>query len=164
MFTCCFTGHRPEKIDCSEPVIKKLLKEEIIKAIHEGYTEFITGAARGSDIWAGEIVIELKKEYKSIDLICAVPYPGFDKKWSLEWKNKYRKLLSSAKETVYIRRSFSYDSFQLRNKYMVDRSNMVIAVFNNERGGTYNTIRYAAKRGIKVINVLDDETKNTAKL
>ena len=39
---------------------------------------------------------------------------------------------------------------------MLDRYNLVIAVFNGERGGTKNTIDYAGGKGICVVNVLDN--------
>ena len=38
---------------------------------------------------------------------------------------------------------------------MVDRSNLVIAVFNGQKNGTKNTVDYAFRKGIGVINVLD---------
>lgn len=38
---------------------------------------------------------------------------------------------------------------------MVDRSNLVIAVWNGEKSGTKNTIDYAACKGVEVINVLE---------
>lgn len=40
---------------------------------------FITGMARGVDIWAAEIVLKLRKEHGDIKLICASPYEGFEK-------------------------------------------------------------------------------------
>ena len=46
------------------------------------------------------------------------------------------------------------------NEWMVDRSNLVIAVFTGQKSGTKNTIDYANKKGIRVINVL--ELCNTA--
>ena len=39
---------------------------------------------------------------------------------------------------------------------MVDRSDKVIAVYNGTRGGTYNTIKYAEKKNIQIVNVLTD--------
>ncbi|MCQ2287252.1 MAG: hypothetical protein MJZ76_10350, partial [Bacteroidales bacterium] len=47
--------------------------------------------------------------------------------------------------------SYSKSCFQVRNKWMVDRSNLVIAVYNGESGGTRNTIKYAEKHGIKIV-------------
>ena len=37
---------------------------------------------------------------------------------------------------------------------MVDTSNRVIAVFNGEKGGTLNTINYAKRKNVEVINLL----------
>ena len=45
--------------------------------------------------------------------------------------------------------------YQVRNKWMVDRSNLVIAVFNGKKSGTKNTVEYAKRKGIRVMNVLD---------
>ena len=39
---------------------------------------------------------------------------------------------------------------------MVDRSNLVISVFNGQKSGTKNTVDYAKKKGIKVTNVLEN--------
>jgi hypothetical protein len=39
---------------------------------------------------------------------------------------------------------------------MVDRSNLVIAVFNGKKSGTKNTVDYAIKKGINVYNVLQN--------
>lgn len=49
---CCFTGHRPEKINSSNEIIKSALEKEIHQAISDGFTVFISGMSRGVDIWA----------------------------------------------------------------------------------------------------------------
>lgn len=54
---CCFTGHRPEKLNRSEVEIKKDLEGAILQAIDDGFVTFITGMARGVDIRAGEIIL-----------------------------------------------------------------------------------------------------------
>ena len=38
---------------------------------------------------------------------------------------------------------------------MVDRSSLVIAVWNGQPSGTKNTIDYADRKDVKVVNVLD---------
>ena len=72
---CCFTGHRPNKLNYSESEIKLLLEKAIDSAISNGYVTFITGMAEGVDIWAAEIVLEKKKQNDALHLICAVPHP-----------------------------------------------------------------------------------------
>ena len=38
---------------------------------------------------------------------------------------------------------------------MVNKSNRVIAAYNGEKGGTKNTIDYACRVGINVVNIFD---------
>lgn len=76
--TCCFTGHREDKLHRTEEEIRDELKQEILKSVEEGFTNFITGMAYGVDIWAGELVKELKKKNKAIRLIAAVPFKGLN--------------------------------------------------------------------------------------
>lgn len=75
----CFTGHRPEKLQQMEKEICKGLEQEIRKAIDSGIYVFITGMARGVDIWAAEIVLRLRNEGQNVKLICASPYEGFER-------------------------------------------------------------------------------------
>ena len=147
---CCFTGHRPEKLHCSEIEVKKMLAKEIATALKQGKRTFITGMARGSDIYAAELVLEYRAQYSDIHLICALPHPDFEKYWSPEWQQRYRKILKAADYVKLIRPEFSMSSYQIRNEWMVDHSSLLIAVYNGKAGGTRNTIEYANKCHVEV--------------
>lgn len=152
--TCCFTGHRPQKIFENEQAIIFSLEKAIVEAVSNGYTTFITGMAYGVDIWAAEIVLRLKRKH-NLKLICAVPHPNFEKRWSLEWQERYNKIVSSADEVHCISNYYSKGCYQIRNIWMVDHSSLVIAAYNGTIGGTKNTIVYAKQKNKKVVNVLD---------
>ena len=62
---CSFTGHRPERLEMGEDKVIAWLEEQIRKAVDDSYTDFITGMQRGVDIWAGEIVVKLRKRRSS---------------------------------------------------------------------------------------------------
>lgn len=151
----CFTGHRPEKITIPEHTIKDKLKEQIIKAINEGYCVFISGMARGVDLWAAEVVLQLRSNGYTIKLICALPYEGFEKNWNDEWQIRYRKVISEADFIKCVSPCYSQNCFQTRNEWMVNHSTKIIAVYNGKHGGTQNTLIYAYKKGlnISVINL-----------
>ena len=151
----CFTGHRPEKLKVPERKVVKALEAEINQAIADGYTTFITGMARGVDIWAAEIVIAKKKKHPDLKLICALPYEGFENSWGIDWQKRYRSILEKADLTRAICTGFSYSSYQVRNEWMVNHSSRVIAVWNGEPSGTKNTIDYARKMGVEVNNILE---------
>lgn len=110
--------------------------------------------ARGVDIWAAEIVLRLRNEGASIQLICACPYKGFEDRWSATWKSRYRSILQASNQIVYINPKYSPDCYQKRNIWMVDHSSRVIAVYNGLPGGTRNTIKYAQKQGIDCHNII----------
>ena len=65
---CAFTGHRPQrfkfKYNENDPgciALKKALRNEIEALADQGVNYFISGMALGVDMWAAEIVLELKK-------------------------------------------------------------------------------------------------------
>ena len=138
-----------------EKEIKPLLEKAIDKAIASGYVTFITGMALGTDIWAAEIVLDRKKTNKVIHLICALPHPNFESRRSLAERKRFNKIIKSADLVKEINNHYFTGCYQVRNKWMVDRSNIVIAVFNGQAGGTKNTIDYANKMGVDVVNALD---------
>lgn len=148
---CCFTGHRPEKLQATEDEVKQWLEQQIDTAIADGFTTFISGCAMGVDIWAGQIVLRKKAENAELHLIAATPWPGFAARWKDEWRNKYNDLLRNADLVVNVCDHYHGGVFQQRNEWMVDHSNRVIAVYNGTAGGTRNTIEYAGKKGVDVI-------------
>ena len=152
---CCFTGHRPEKLSLSENEVKPLLEKAIDNAIADGYVTFITGMAKGTDIWAAEIVLEKKKQNEALHLICAVPHPDFEKRRGFFEERRYDRIIKNADYVTTISDHYYKACYQKRNEWMVDRSSLVIAVWNGQPSGTKNTIDYANRKGIRVVNVLN---------
>lgn len=160
---CCFTGHRPEKLFSTmedmktvEAEMKTKLKTAIRTAIADGFEIFITGMARGLDLWAADVVLEEKKSYPHLRLICAIPFEGFEKRWNVSDRRHYHMILSRADRVQIVCEHYSMSCFQIRNEYMVDRANRVIAAYNGTSGGTRNTVNYARRCGVFVVNILED--------
>ena len=151
---CCFTGHRPEKLTQPEAVIIAGLEKEIRNAIADGFTTFISGMARGVDIWAAEIILRLRSEGHPIRLICASPFERFERSWSADWQRRYNCVMEQADLVRYICPNYSRSCFQIRNEWMVNHSARVIAVYNGEKGGTKNTLDYAKSHSIEIKEVL----------
>ena len=85
---CCFTGHRPEKLHIPESVVLQELNIAITAALQDGHTTFISGMAKGVDIWAAELILERRRASPEINLICAIPYEGFGLHWKDEWTER----------------------------------------------------------------------------
>lgn len=156
--TVSFTGHRPEKIvspfvENSEEVnaIKLELHNAILRAVDDGFTTFLCGMAMGVDIWAGEILLGLKRQFKNLQLVAVVPFPQQANAWPSEWRLRFRSLLEKSDDVVIISETYNADCFFERNRYLVDHSSRLIAVYNQEKkGGTAYTIRYAQQQEVTI--------------
>ena len=154
----CLTGHRPKSLpwgydETKESCIlfKNVMTSIIEKAIMNGYTYFISGMALGIDMICAEIVLELKKKYKNVMLECAIPCLNQEKKWSLLQQDRYKNILKKADIVHYVSKAEYTDTcMNDRNNYMVEQSNVVIAVWNGKLSGTGNTVRIAKNAGKKV--------------
>lgn len=152
---CAFTGHRPERIRGMEAEIIAGLRKEILAAIEDGYTTFITGCSRGVDLWAADIILELRRSNKSLRLICAVPFEGFESKWPLDWIKHYRIVRKQADWVEVISPQYFPEVYQKRNIWMVAHASMLIGVWDGLPSGTKNTIDYATSQHIpvQIINI-----------
>ncbi len=162
--TACFTGHRPEKItkvvgSCGPALdmIKSMLYYQIYQAVQDGYDCFISGLARGVDIWAAQYVVELKNRFPQIKLICAKPYAKQNSGFKGEELWQLKNILHYTDEIINVSEEYSKDCFRRRNYYMVDNSSRLIAVVDDYKSGTGQTINYANRKRIdvRIINVKD---------
>lgn len=161
--TCCFTGHRPKGLGYPEnsPQCEKLkgkIRDILVRLIErENVTAFISGMALGVDLYAAETVCELKSEYPGITLECALPCPEQSRNWKNGEKARYAAVIAAADKTTLLRPVYSKGCMQQRNRYMVDGSDLVFAVWNGNPGGTAMTVRYARSKN-KPILLLDPNT------
>ena len=144
--TCCVTGHRDIPAEQMDR-IQKLLRQEILVAIEDGYTHFISGFAAGADLLFADIVAELKEIYP-ITLEAAIPYPG-----RMKTPDETFQRLIRCCDTVKIHSdSYFKGCYMRRNRYMVDQSQRVVAVYNGRpTGGTAATVRYAKGKDVRVV-------------
>ena len=156
---CCFTGYRPQKCpwgfnekDKRFLRVKEKTKQEIEKAISNGYDTFLCGMAIGFDMMCAEMVLELKNKYPYIRLIGALPCKNQDCKWPIKQQERYRNLLKQLDAIRCVNDEYTGPECMLeRNRYMINNSSIIIALFNGLPGGTKSTIEYAKQQGLEVI-------------
>lgn len=157
---CSFTGHRPDKIggyNENNPItfkIKKELFKNIESLINKGVHTFICGGALGVDTWAAEIVLELKKKYFWISLWIASPFPSQPSQWPIHALNRYEHILNKANKVIQVSNDpYSSYKMQLRNEWMVDNSEILIAVWDGSKSGTMNCVKYAQSKHKEIIQL-----------
>ena len=165
--TCCFSGHRPNKLpwgynetskDCVNLIIR--LGVEIEQMRKKGVTTFLTGMAMGTDIIAAELVLDLKYAYpeEEIRLVAVIPYNGQSKRWNRNYQIRYETILEQADERIILSPSYTKSCMHKRNRYMVDHSAHLIAVYH--RGEEGGTIDYARRKGLEIV-IIDPNDLST---
>lgn len=165
--SCCFTGHRPEKLPwgtneldrrCLE--LKGRLENALQQAYKAGMRHFICGMAKGTDLYFAEAVLRLRAVYQDITLEAARPCQSQAYGWPAQEQRRYQEILEQCDYETLVQHSYDRGCMWRRNRYMVDHSALVISVYNgNPKGGTAQTLAYAMSKGIKTI-ILDVEEES----
>lgn len=158
--SCCFTGHRPAKLPWgyneNDPMCIEFKRKlySVVEAVCEsGVTHFICGMALGCDMYCAEAVIALRKRRVGITLEAAVPYDGQDERWPAESRKRYRDILMECDAVHLVSDRYTPTCMMDRNRYMVDKSSILIACYDGKSGGTWNTIKYAMDRDLEIIRL-----------
>lgn len=155
--TCAFTGLRPHKLPFDESSdnfkqLMQVMKCTVEEAIVDGYTTFLCGGAMGADLWLAEIVLELRKENPTLRLFCILPCETQANSWTEHWRDRYFAVCAASDDVEYISHAYSKSCYFERNRAMVDRASLLIALHDgSSSGGTAYTISYAKSKGIDTI-------------
>lgn len=166
---CAFTGHRPKsfpwKNNEAAPgcvLLKEVLAEQIKLLADRGVTDWLSGMAQGMDLWTAEIVLDLKEKNPALRLHCILPCEGQEHKWPASERERYHSILRQADGVIYVNRKYHDDCMLERNRYLVDHSSVLLAVYNGtHRSGTGMTVRYAKRLGREVI-VIDPVSRSVS--
>lgn len=152
-FTVTFFGHR--FID--NPIrIENLLEKYIQKLLVEyEYVDFIVGRNGDFDQYAASAVLRVQKKYRSDNsaLVLVLPYHTAD---YLNNKESYHRYYTDVEISYAASMAHSKAAIQIRNREMVDRADLILCCIEHEWGGAWQTVKYAAKRGKKIINLYNE--------
>ena len=156
--SCCFTGHRPMKLPwgmnerdprCTALKLELAARLEAIYAL--GYRHFLCGMAIGCDMYFAEAVLALRDVHGDVTLEAAIPFGDQPGRWDEAQRRRYNSLIDLADKVTVLQIGYTSDCMMQRNRYMVDRSSLLLACFDGRPGGTMNTILYAERSGVKTV-------------
>ena len=166
--TCCFTGHRPDKLpwganelDSRCRRLKQRLEQAVEEAYREGMRHFISGMARGTDLYFAEAVLALRREHPDVTLEAARPCESQADSWPEGEQRRYQEILDQCNYETLVQHQYDRGCMQRRNRYMVDRSALVLSIYNGDpKGGTFQTLAYAMRKGVKtkILQLEEEET------
>jgi len=159
--SCCFSGYRPEKLpwgadegDLRCEALKMRLSEAAEKIFLSGIRHFICGMARGSDMFFCEVVLCLREKHGGITVEAAIPYEDHASGWREKDRDRHFYLTERCDYATYVSSEYKRSCMLRRNRYMVDNSAVLLAVYDGKPGGTKYTIEYAMRRGLEIIEIV----------
>lgn len=144
------TGHRPDKLGGYDGDINyKLMRLFEVYLEHHKSTMVITGMALGWDQ-----AVALACINNNIPFTAAIPFNGQESMWPVYSQIVYNTMVGHAAKVVVVSKGvYSAKKMQIRNEWMVDNSEQLVAMWDGSRGGTYNCVQYAEKQLKPVTNL-----------
>jgi hypothetical protein len=152
-YTVSFFGHR----EIDQPFLIEEQLEQFVREIinRKEYTEFLVGHDGEFDQLVSSVIRRVEKEYGygNSALVLVLPYI------KAEYRDNEQNFLAYYDE-VEVCAEFSEAHFkaaiQIRNKNMVDRSDLVVCCIQRKSGGAYKTVQYVKRNGIEVYNLAEE--------
>ena len=93
-------------------------------------------------------------KYNEAAADCVLPCKGQESKWTASAPERYHLILDQANEVVYVGQKYSRDCMMKRNRYLVEHSSFLLAIYNGtRRSGTGATVRYAQQLNREIIMI-----------
>lgn len=159
--SACFTGPRASKMPYNETSVnherlEKILKQEILSLIRNGVSEFYTGGQTGIDTLAALLVISLIDEIgTTAHLHLVLPFRDMQNGFTRLQRDDFEWVKRHADTVTYISEAYTLDCYRTRNRYMIGKSQYLIAVADKQtpHSGTHMTINMARKKGIEIVTI-----------
>ena len=108
-YSCAITSQRPTRFkfkyqeymtSCKR--LKKRLHDVFAELYRRGVRRFYVGGALGVDLWAGEILLEMRRqeEYQELEIVLVYPFPGHDERWDPKSRERLRHLKENCDQFV----------------------------------------------------------------
>ena len=153
IYTVSFFGHRQvDDFAAAELRLDRLIRELLLQ---RDYVVFLVGRNGEFDQMAASAVLRSKRMVRddNSSLVLVLPYPTAEYVSNQRSFEKYYDSIEicEAAVTAHFKSALS-----IRNREMVDRSDLVVCCIERKQGGAYQTIRYAEKQGKRIINVAEE--------
>ena len=149
-YTISFFGHRRiDNVFAVELELEKIVQKFLCE---KEYVEFLVGRDGEFDQIVSSVVRRCKRTFRDDNstLVWIMPYPTAEFNNNEEYfRNYYDEIeVCESAATCHFKAVF-----QIRNRCMVERSDLVVFYINHKSGGAYQTMQYAQKHAKAYINI-----------
>ena len=155
-------GHKPNrlfgyygKLDLYDK-LKRLITERLgeLTCAVDGNILLVNGLALGTDRIFSRISFELAKQDKRYFTEAIIPYAKYEANWPQETQEEYYDLLKQFDVVTYMtKKDYIPDLVTIRDKYMINESDFMLAVYSGGKGEILDAIKYARKSNVPVVRI-----------
>lgn len=152
LYTVSFFGHRQiDNVFVIEQRLETMIRELLIT---KEYVEFLIGRDGEFDQLVASTVRRCKRVIRDDNsaLVLILPYTTAEHQNNKQSFHEYYDEIEICTESA--QRHFK-SAHQIRNRSMVDRSDLVIFCVEHNSGGAYQTMQYAKKTNANIVNLPD---------
>lgn len=152
LYTISFFGHRQiDNVFVIEQHLETLIRELLIT---KEYVEFLIGRDGEFDQLVASTVRRCKRAIRDDNsaLVLILPYTTAEYRNNEQSFHEYYDEIEICAESA---KCHFKSAHQIRNRSMVDRSDLVIFFVEHNSGGAYQTMQYAKKSNANIINLPD---------
>ncbi len=154
IYTVSFFGHRFVEYEMKiENRLDKLLYNLITQ---KEYVDFLIGRDGAFDLLASSAIKRAISKYScgNTHFTLVLPYMKAEYRDNEQSYLDYYDEVMICFESV---RAHPKSAIQVRNRDIVDQSDLVVCCIQHNSGGAYKTVKYAEKQGKKIVNLATED-------
>ena len=118
--------------------IKKAIKSRLLPIVEEGLEWVIISGALGTELWAAEVVFDLREEYPQLKLGMLLPFLNQEESWNETNREYYQAILAQADfvDAIFKKPYEGPQQLRIKNQYMVQKSDAMLILYDSEKEGS----------------------------
>lgn len=118
--------------------IKAALKKSLFTMMEDGLEWVLISGQLGVELWAAEIVFDLKSEFPDVKLAVITPFLEQEASWNENNTEWYRSVLAKADFIDSVTKK-GYEKpwqFRLKNQFFIEKSDAMLLLYDQEKEGS----------------------------
>lgn len=118
--------------------IKKSIRNRLLSLVDEGLEWVIISGQLGTELWAAEVVFELRETYSQLKLGILLPFLKQEDKWNESNRDYYQSILTKADfvDAIFKKPYEGPQQLRIKNQYMVQKSDAMLIIYDSEKEGS----------------------------
>lgn len=152
--TLFVTGYKPHELGIFNEkhpgiiIIKKALEQEFRALLEEGLEWVVISGQLGVEIWAAEVILELKIEYPNLKYSVITPFLDQQKNWNEVKQQQFSYILNKADFTTSVTKR-PYEApwqFVEKDKFIIQNTDALLLVYDEDNEGSPKYVKQLAEK------------------